>query len=160
MSQRAIATLSVSVALLIACSWVQPVQAVTPRQAQVRVSKQQPRVRFFKRMQVKVKRFWSATRKRSASWMRGLSAPRPAVKDAHLQPLKRMLRSGRISQADYDRALNPLGYKPPVNRATLAQQRLEDASQQNKHLRPLVRLIKRGELSDADVVRAERLFIK
>jgi hypothetical protein len=158
MSRRAIATLSISVALLIACSWVQPAQAVTPRQAQVRVSKQQPRVRFFKRVQVNVKRFWSTTRKRSASWMRGLSAPRPAVKDPHLQPLKRMLRSGRLSQTDYDRAMTALGHKPPVDPAKLARQRLEHASQQNKHLRPLVRMIQRGELSNADVVRMERVL--
>jgi len=160
MSQRTLTTLSISIVLLLGSAWIQPAQAVTPRKAQIRVSKQQPR--FLRRMRVSVKRFWSATRKRTARFMHGLTTTRP-VKDAHLQPLKRLLHSGRISQRDYNNFMTAMGHKPPANtstadKASAARQRIERASQKQKHLRPLVRLIKRGELSDSDVVSADQLL--
>ena len=149
----------VTLSLCLTLCATQPALAAGPGSIRIGVTQQQPRPRMLQRIQVKLGRLWSTTLHRTAAWAQRWIADRQVNDtDRHLQPLRQMLRSGRISQRDHDRVLSALGQPHGVDKAAQARQRLERAAGQKKHLRPLVQMIKRGELSDADILRVERLF--
>jgi hypothetical protein len=154
--KRCVISLSL-LALLVGAAWAPPAEARTPRTVQVAPGKQ-PRQRFWKRWSHNVGRILSATRVRFRKW----TAPRPRPADWHLQPMKRMVRSGRMSTAEYNRALKALGYPVPaqVDKGALARQRLKEASRTRKELRPLVRMIEAGRLSEVDTIRAEQALLR
>jgi hypothetical protein len=130
--------LAVAIVLSVGLAWETPAVATTPGTSQVARHKRFSPKRMFRSLKLRALRTWKR-------WNR------LPTRSQALAPLRRMIRSGRISGGDVDRvrSLYPgLGTKSST--ATIR------SSRNDSRMKPLFRLLDSGRISQTDFISTEK----